>query len=87
MLSHIFLVHNLTQYIYSVNGMFWSLGLEWQWYWVFPIVLLVCIRSRALALLACLALTVLWHLGTNDLWGMGALPPRLFVFCCGIVVA
>lgn len=87
LIAHVFLIHNLTPYINSINGMFWSLGLEWQWYWVFPILLVLCIRSPGLALAGCLVLTVFWHLGMHDLWGMGALPPRLFEFCCGIIAA
>jgi peptidoglycan/LPS O-acetylase OafA/YrhL len=34
-----------------------------------------------------LALALLWHFGTSDLWGIGSLPARLFEFYCGIVAA
>ena len=86
-LTHLLLLHNLTPYFYSINGSFWSLGLEWQWYWVFPLALVCCLRAPVATLAASFGLAALWHLGTGDLWGAGALPVRLFEFCCGIVAA
>lgn len=87
LLTHIFLVHNLSSYIYSINGSFWSLALEWQWYLVFPLILVIVVRSRAAGLMVCAALALAWQQVTHDLWGIGALPERLFEFGCGVVVA
>ena len=91
-LSHILLIHNLTPWYASINGPFWSLGLEWQWYLVFPIILLLAVRSSALAVGACVISAVGWHVGTHDMFQLypyvsGALPARLCEFCCGIVAA
>jgi peptidoglycan/LPS O-acetylase OafA/YrhL len=86
-LTHALLIHNLTGYINSINGSFWSLGLEWQWYWLFPLLFVLSLRSRWWAMIICLALAITWHFTTGDLWGIGALPARLFEFCCGIVAA
>jgi len=85
--SHLFLVHNLTRHAYLLNGSFWSLGLEWQWYFVFPFLLLLCLRSTVGALTATTGLVIVWHVALHDLWGIGALPARLFEFCCGMVAA
>ncbi len=87
LLSHILLIHNLTPYNFAINGSFWSLGLEWQWYWLFPLLLFFCVRKPVAALALALGTATLWHTGTNDLWGEAALPARLFEFCCGIVAA
>jgi peptidoglycan/LPS O-acetylase OafA/YrhL len=87
LLSHLLLVHNLTPYRWAINGSFWSLGLEWQWYGVFPPLLVWCARSPRAALACCLAGALLWHVGTHDLWQESALPARLFEFCCGVAVA
>lgn len=86
-LSHLFLIHNLTPYATSINGPFWSLGLEWQWYWVFPIVLVLSIWRPTATAVGCALVALGWHLGTNDLWGLGALPARLFEFTAGVVAA
>ncbi len=87
LISHVLLIHNLTSYEYAINNAFWSLGLEWQWYWFFPLMLLLCIRSPWLAAVACVVMASVWYVGTHDLWDRGALPVRLFEFYCGIVAA
>jgi peptidoglycan/LPS O-acetylase OafA/YrhL len=87
LLAHLLLVHNLTYDNWSINGSFWSLALEWQWYWAFPLVLVLCARSPRLALGLCVALAVVWHVGAHDLWDIGAVPARLFEFCCGVAAA
>jgi len=86
-LSHLALVHNVTGFNNSINGSFWSLGLEWQWYWAFPLVLALCVWRPRVALGVCFGIAIAWHVWTHDLWSLGALPARLFEFCCGIAAA
>lgn len=38
--SHLFLIHNLTPYGYKIDPPMWSIGAEWQIYFLFPFVLL-----------------------------------------------
>lgn len=43
--SHLFLVHNLhAGWIYKINGPMWSIAMEWQIYFLFPLVLLPILR-------------------------------------------
>ncbi len=87
LLSHVLLVHNLTPYNFAINGSFWSLGLEWQWYWLFPLLLVLCIRAPMASLAFTAVAAAVWQKGTHELWGESALPLRLFEFCCGIIAA
>lgn len=90
-LSHLLLLHNNTPDVGAINGPFWSLGLEWQWYWLFPVVVAGCLWSMRYTLAALLTIAVLWHVGLHDAgrWGgvMPVLPMRLFEFGCGVAVA
>ncbi len=91
-LSHVALVHNLTHVCGDLNTSFWSLGLEWQWYLVFPAALVVCLARPRLALLLCLASAVAWAVVTRRPQALPdtsscMLPARLFEFCCGVVAA
>jgi peptidoglycan/LPS O-acetylase OafA/YrhL len=53
-LSHLFLVHNMrTEWMFKLNPPLWSVGVEWQIYWLFPMLLLpVWRRFGVVALLA-----------------------------------
>jgi peptidoglycan/LPS O-acetylase OafA/YrhL len=89
-LSHLVLVQNMTGFASDIDGPMWSLGLEWQWYLLFPFVLALIARSRVAGLTVTALLVVLYHAGLHDLWGMGQqgmVPQRLFEFACGVVVA
>src|SRR5579885_106385 len=93
LVTHLFLLHNLTVYHDSIDGPFWSLGLEWQWYWLFPLLFFLSLRAPRLALLSCLASAVAWHFVVQHLSpslgyleGM-TLPGTLLIFCYGIIVA
>ncbi len=90
--AHAILIQNLTPYLQSINGPFWSLALEWQWYAAFPAVLYGMLRWPRLMLAACLALACAWHVLTHDAgfaFGQAStvLPGRLFEFACGVAVA
>lgn len=84
---HLAFLHNVTRDALSIDNSFWSLGLEWQWYWAFPLILLCCIRRPWITLLGCCVVALLWHVVAADLWHEAALPARLFEFCCGVVAA
>lgn len=77
--SHLFLMHNMSSNAMAINGVFWSLGLEWQWYWVFPLMLLLCARSSMrgtlfsfgvllLWLVLCVLMVVYWHVPVMYQW-------------------
>jgi peptidoglycan/LPS O-acetylase OafA/YrhL len=90
--AHVVLVHNMTPWASSIDAPFWSLGLEWQWYAAFPLLLILCVRWPRLAVGFALGSLVFWHLFTHDLWtlyvnGSAALPARLTEFVAGILVA
>jgi peptidoglycan/LPS O-acetylase OafA/YrhL len=87
-ISHVLLLHNFTGYDYSINSPFWSLALEWQWYWLFPVILVFAVRRPLRVAVGCLALAMIWQGGMEDhsiimFW----LPGRLFEFTCGVLVA
>lgn len=90
--AHVALVQNLTPYVGSINGPFWSLALEWQWYIAFPLVLYGMLRWPRSTLATCFALACGWHLVTHDAGYAfhqfsAVLPGRLFEFSCGVGVA
>lgn len=91
-LAHVALIQNMTPYRDAINGPFWSLGLEWQWYFLFPVILYAMLRRPRATLALTFALACAWHLITHD-WGLWlhgistVLPARLFEFTCGVAVA
>jgi len=83
LLTHLFLVHNLTaQYPVGLgNGAFWSLGMEEQLYLLYlPLFFMIRGRSAAFAAGVAIAVAVLWKLATRvtplatveSFWGLGA---------------
>jgi peptidoglycan/LPS O-acetylase OafA/YrhL len=88
LLSHLLLLHNLSTGAYVLNGPFWSLALEWQWYWLFPLVLLSAVRAPRATTLGCLIVSMTWAatMNGNQLL-VSWLPGELFAFVCGILVA
>jgi peptidoglycan/LPS O-acetylase OafA/YrhL len=91
-LAHVALIHNLTPYTTALNAPYWSLGLEWQWYWAFPVLLFLCVWSPWRAAVLCALCATAWSalfphaFAVNGLVS-GALPMRLVEFCGGIVAA
>ncbi|MFO0662098.1 MAG: acyltransferase [Polyangiaceae bacterium] len=98
---HALLLHNLHgDTIWSINGVYWSLALEWQLYWVFPLIALV-IRRAGLGLTALFAgllsvsfpLLVEHIVGADKLvlgwWGVvyESLPAHLFELTSGMLAA
>jgi len=88
LLAHIMLVHNLIlSFEYSINSPFWSLALEWQWYWIFPLILVCCIRWPVGTVGVCLVVAMAWQAEMRDIsFLMSWLPARLFEFCCAVLV-
>jgi peptidoglycan/LPS O-acetylase OafA/YrhL len=91
-ISHLFLVHNLSPaWNLEINAAFWTLGLEWQLYLVFP--LLVCGFQRwgpTRMLAATLAVTLAYRTAvysTQHLFFVNAVPGRLFEFVLGMAAA
>ncbi len=88
LITHVLLIHNFTPYVYSINSPFWSLALEWQWYWIFPVVLIAAIRFPVLTASTSLILACLWQAAMENSPIVASwLPGRLFEFCCGVLVA
>lgn len=99
---HALLLHNLHgDTIWSINGVYWSLALEWQLYWIFPLLALLIRRTgvvRAALVTAFISATfplVVQHLvgGESKLllgwWGVvfESLPAHLFEFTSGMLAA
>src|SRR5579884_715167 len=100
--AHALLIHNLTGHTFSLNSAFWSLGLEWQWYWAFPFVLVGAVRYPRLTLGLSALLALVWLMGVAwlvvshhgqtlppfEISQMRALlPMRLFEFTSGLCAA
>ncbi len=58
--AHVFLVHNLSaDWMYKINGVMWSIGLEAQLYLLFPLLLASLFRvGRTITLAVCIAVAV-----------------------------
>ena len=52
------------------NGTFWSIAVEWQIYFVFPLLLLLCRRfgASAMVLATCFCVVVSYLLGSHHAW-------------------
>ncbi|MEZ0325761.1 MAG: acyltransferase family protein [Fimbriimonas sp.] len=73
LLAHLFLVHNLsTEWMYKINGVMWSIGLEAQLYLLFPLLLAMLFkagRTLTLALsIATAALAVIYLPNASKLY-------------------
>ena len=95
LLSHIFMVHNLSgKYMYSINPVFWSLAVEVQIYFIYPLILILRRKTGMLnTLMITLLLSVLLHLigiyfnlEPKAVYRKSALM-YLFVWCAGAFFA
>jgi peptidoglycan/LPS O-acetylase OafA/YrhL len=98
-LTHVLMIHNLfPQWLLSINGAWWTLALEVQFYLLFPM-LIACFRRWGVrrSLLAALVLSLAWRTWAwhaHDLstqvsayFWCYALPGRLFEFVLGMAAA
>jgi len=99
-ITHVTLVHNLLpQTLWTMNGVYWSLGLEAQLYVIFPLLVALARRSGVGAVVALgFASSMLWMLVLRYIEPMGlspqaynviyeALPARLGEFTAGMGAA
>ncbi len=95
LVAHIFMVHNLSgKYMYSINPVFWSLALEMQIYFIYPLLLILRKKTGMLnTLMIVLTLSVLLHLigiyfnlEPKAVYRKSALM-YLFVWCAGAFFA
>ena len=95
---HALMLHNLRPATFqSINASFWSLGVEWQFYWVYPIFLLfrnrlgmvTTVGMTATLSIACQIMVVMRQLDTGknaDVWNNLPLI-TWFNWCLGALVA
>lgn len=89
-IAHLLLVHNFSwSWIQSIDGPMWSLATEWQWYFVFPCMLYLCVQYPRLAVLLSflIAFGCIFTPLSGALIGGYFVPIRLVEFCLGILVA
>ncbi len=75
---HVVMFHNLVpSYVDTINGVYWSMPFEFQFYLLFPLLVVPVIRGRAwLLLAAALAVAAAMHVAAV-VGGTGALPAQL----------
>jgi peptidoglycan/LPS O-acetylase OafA/YrhL len=89
---HLVMFHNLVErYIDTINGVFWSIPFEWQFYLVFPLLFVALRRVHPLAFYAAFALlawaTKEWVAHSGDGYMQLQLPIRLDAFVAGMCAA
>lgn len=98
-LPHLVFIHNLSvAHFFTINGAYWSLGLEFQLYFAFPLLLELCVRWGVWkTVLSALALQAIYstivctgpgaHLPLSETVLNKAVFGRLYEFSAGIVAA
>jgi peptidoglycan/LPS O-acetylase OafA/YrhL len=89
---HLVMFHNINpRYIDSINGVFWSMPFEWQFYLIFPLLILPVLRARTRWLVAGAVVVALCMKLVSALHGPGAeiaqLPWRIDEFVAGMAGA
>lgn len=86
-LSHVFLVHNLSQaWMYKINGVLWSIAIEFQLYFLFPLMVALAEKlGRIVLLVACAVLA--WALLMNVPGGAKLYFWYIPLFALGMVAA
>lgn len=101
LLLHLTMLFNLTAHSFaSINPVFWSLGLEWDLYLIFPLLVFLAAQYGLRAILVpTFAIAVIWQAGAFHRFGFSwdwtpaiasvyhALPGRAFEFTCGMAAA
>jgi peptidoglycan/LPS O-acetylase OafA/YrhL len=89
LLLHLGMVHNfIERYIATMNGVFWTLPFEWQFYLIFPLLFVMLRRYGAWVLYGSALIgvigTKLLVMATNDGYPQVLLPIRLDTFAAGM---
>jgi|GEM_PF-657351 len=89
---HLVMFHNLvTRYVDSINGVFWSMPFEWQFYLIFPLLILSVLRGRTRWLVGGAVIVAVAMKLWSALQGPGGeiaqLPWRIDEFVAGMVGA
>ncbi len=87
MLAHVFMVHNLRpEWMYKINGVLWSIAIEYQIYFLFPLMVWLLRRTTALGLLLATGYGAYW-LTQNVPGGLKLYFWYLGLFAVGMVFA
>lgn len=101
--AHVLLLHNLNEkWSSAVNGPWWTMPIEWQFYLIFPVLIALLLRFGAWRVLPCMvAVTLAWRYGSFQwlhlylpaapvgikVWLLGQLPGYICEFFSGMVAA
>jgi peptidoglycan/LPS O-acetylase OafA/YrhL len=89
---HLAMFHNIVpRYVDSINGVFWSMPFEWQFYLIFPLLVLPVLRARTGWLVVGAVTVAVCAKLSSTLQGPGAeiaqLPWRIDEFVAGMAAA
>jgi peptidoglycan/LPS O-acetylase OafA/YrhL len=91
LISHLLLIHDIgASWIFDINGAFWSIAVEWQIYFLFPLLLVLWIRigpGRATVITMASSLAVLYLLLARHHYLKYACPQFVGFFAVGALAA